>query len=262
MIYKRFSDLLAAYHDLESGDLFIGQIPASHLKHVIMADLTARGVVLIPSALAQVLNASKVAQALVLQPWMAPHTLAITRRKGLLDALDNYRRQGIEKAVTKEDRLHCGHGVRMWPDLELLYSCLGLDATAFPFVLQPLLGPFVDLRVIWVGDFHEAYCRDHPTNFRKNLAGGGESRPHRLSARQRRFCRQVLERSQMPYAHIDLMLMPNDAIHLSEIRMQGGIHGAQISRPELESMKATRRQALGDSILHGTVATALRREKG
>ncbi len=246
MIYKRFSELLHAYHRLETGDVFIGRIPGSHLKPVIMADLTARGVVLVPSAIAQLLHASKVAQAQVLQPWMLPHTMAITRRKQLIDALDHYRQQGIEAAVTKEDRLHCGHGVRKWRDLEMLYSCLGLNQGSFPFVLQPYLEQFVDLRVIWVGDFCEAYTRDHPTNFRKNLAGGGQSTVHKLSDRQHQFCEALMERSRMPYAHIDLMLTHNDEIYVSEIRMNGGIHGAQISRHELDRMKQERLKALID----------------
>lgn len=244
MIYRGFSALRHAYHELASGDVFVGQMPSSALRPVMMADLAARGVTLIPSAIAQLLHASKVAQAQVLGPWMLAHTIAVTRRKTLLDALDLYRQKGITVAVTKEDRLHCGHGVRKWADLELLYSCLGLNEKAFPFVLQPFVGSFTDIRIIWVGDFSEAYRREHQSSFRKNLAGGGRSVPCELTPRQRRFCRELMERSQMPYAHIDLMVSGEDECYLSEIRMNGGIHGAKITRQQLNQMKQERLDAL------------------
>ncbi len=240
MIYKRFSDLLDVYHRLESGDVFIGQIPSSHLKSAIMTDLAARGVTLLPSALAQLLHASKVVQAQILQPWMLPHTRAVTRRKQLMDAIDEYQQLGISVAVTKQDRLHCGHGVRKWGDLEMLYSCLAMDQTSYPFVLQPYREGFVDIRAICVGQFREAYTRDHPYNFRKNLAGGGQSHPYDLSQRQRQFCDTLLDRACMPYAHIDLMCFPDDEIYLSEMRLNGGIYGAKIERQTLERMKQKR----------------------
>ena len=243
MIYNRFSDLIRCYHSLAPGDVFAGQVPSSHLKPVILADLAARGVWLVPPPVAQLLNGSKTAQAMVLGPWMLPHTIAVSRRKEFVDALSVYHDMGIETAVTKSEGLHCGHGVRKWSDLETLYSCVGLDKTAYPFVLQPYVDEFLDLRVILVEEFCEAYARRNPANFRQNLSGGGSSTPYALSAEQIDFCRQVLHRSQMPFAHFDLMICGGDAIYLSEIRLNGGIHGAQVSRQTLDRLKQTRLDA-------------------
>ncbi len=240
MIVTRFSQLIRDYHRLGTGDVFIGQVPSSYLKSALLTDLTERGVRLLPSATAQVLNASKVAQAFLLNPWMVPPTLVITRRKELLDAVTTFSQKDMSVAITKADCLHCGHGVRKWDNLETLYSCLAFDEKAFPFVLQPCVTDFIDVRVVMVGDFCEAYSRRNLHNFRMNLATGGHSEPHVLTPAQAEFCHAVLARARMPYAHMDLMLLGNGSIHLSEIRLNGGIHGARIQRAELEQMKQAR----------------------
>lgn len=244
MIYTRYSKFIQAYHRLEHGDVFLGNVPSSHLKAAILADLTARGVRLIPSAVAQMINASKVAQAFILNPWMVPLTTAVVRRKQLLDAVAAYDRENIETVITKADRLHCGHGIRKWDSLEMMYACLGLDDAALPFVLQPFVEQFVDLRVIMVDDYCEAYVRTNPHNFRRNLSTGGRSQPHPLTDQQTDLCRNLMRRAQMPYAHIDLMLTPDGSAYLSEIRLNGGIQGARISRQELEKKKLRRLMAL------------------
>ncbi len=244
MIVTRFSQLIRDYHRLGAGDVFIGLVPRSCLKSTLLADLTDRGVKLVPPATAQLLNASKVAQAFLLNSWMVPHTLVITRRKELLDAVTAYHHKGITEAITKADRLHCGHGVRKWDNPETLFNCLGFDEKAFPFVLQPFVAAFTDVRVVVVGDFCEAYSRRNLGNFRMNLAAGGHSEPYALTDGQADFCRTVMARAGMPYAHMDLMLLDDGGIHLSEIRMNGGIHGARIGREELERMKQARLMAL------------------
>ncbi len=240
MIIKRFSQLIRDYHRLGAGDVFIGQVPSSFLKSFLLTDLTDRGVKLVPSATAQLLDASKVAQAFVLNPWMVPHTLAVARRKELLDAISAYNQKGISMAVTKADGLHCGYGVRKWDNLETLYSCVAFEKKAFPLVMQPFLSDFIDVRVIMVGGFSEAYCRRNRDNFRMNLAAGGHSEPYTLTPAQDEFCRGVLARSGMPYAHLDLMLLDDGRTVLSEIRLNGGIRGARIQRDELERMKQSR----------------------
>ena len=237
MIYTRYSKFIQAYDSLGCGDVYAGNVPSSHLKAAILTDLTARGIRLVPSALSQMINASKVAQAFILKPWMVPHTMAVVRRKQLLDAVTTYNRENIETVITKADRLHCGHGIRKWDSLEMMYACLGLDDAALPFVLQPFVEQFVDLRVIVVDDYCEAYIRMNPHNFRMNLSTGGRSQPHRLTDQQTDLCRQIMRRAQMPYAHIDLMLTSDGTAYLSEIRLDGGIQGAQISRASLEKKK-------------------------
>lgn len=244
MIVTRYSHLMQCYAELGPGDMFIGRIPRSHLKSILLVDLAARGVRLLPSATAQLLSASKTAQAFVLQQWMVPHTRVIVRRKDLLDALGDYRRHGVAAAVSKQEQLHCGHGVRKWNDLDILYSCLSLDERQFPFVLQPFRSVLADVRIIVVGDYWEAYARTNVEGFRMNLSAGGRTRPYVLSEDQTVLCRRVMARAQMPFAHIDLLITEEDDTCLSEISLSGGAHGAQVSQNELTKMKQQRLMAL------------------
>jgi glutathione synthase/RimK-type ligase-like ATP-grasp enzyme len=240
MIIKRFSQLIREYHSLAAGDVFVGQVPSFCLKSTLLADLTDRGIRLVPSATAQLLNASKVAQAFVLNPWMVPHTFAITRRRELLEAITAFDEMGISTTVTKADGLHCGHGVRKWDNLETLYSCLAFDDRAYPFVLQPHVADFKDIRAVIVGDYAEAYCRSNPHNFRRNLAAGGHSTSHVLAPAEEKFCRMIMQRAGMPYAHLDMMLLEDGSMYCLEIRMNGGIRGGRIERQALERLKQTR----------------------
>lgn len=225
------------YHDLGPGDFFIGQIPGNYLQCAMLADLTARGVGLLPPAIAQIVSSSKTAQTFILKQWMIPDTRVILRRKDLLDVLGVFIEKKIRAAVTKQEKMHCGHGVRLWSDLELMYSCLSLDDSHYPFVLQPFIEVAIDLRVIMVDDFCEAYARHNTSGFRMNLAAGGTSRPYELAQDQLAMCRDIISRVQMPYAHIDLLMTSDGDTYLSEISLNGGIHGAQISRPELDDLK-------------------------
>jgi ribosomal protein S6--L-glutamate ligase len=247
MIVTRFSQLTQFYEDLGPGDIFIGRIPRSHLKSVILVDLTARGVRLLPSATAQLISAFKTAQAFVLQQWMLPHTRVIEKRKDLLDAIIHYRRHDIAAAVSKQEHLHCGHGVRKWNDLDTLYSCLSLDERQYPFVLQPFRPIAADVRIIVVGDHREAYARSNPDGFRMNLSAGGSSRPYTLSDDQTAFCSRIMVRAQMPFAHIDLIITEEGRFYLSEISLSGGAHGAHISQNELTKMKQQHLMALARS---------------
>ncbi|MCJ8501676.1 ATP-grasp domain-containing protein [Desulfatitalea alkaliphila] len=243
-----YTQLMEAYHQLAPGDLFVGQIPASPLKAVLLTDLACRGVRLLPSAVAQTLHGNKCAQAFLLAPWMVPHTRVMTRRKALLDLLGEFERRGIAAAVTKHDHLHCGHGVRKWDDLEMLYNCMSLDEGRFPFVVQPYCEVTVDVRVVLVGEYVEAYARCNPQGFRKNLAAGGHSRHHVLTADQEEMCRRVMDRAQMPYAHMDLMVLGDGTVYLSEISLYGGVRGARVTQAELERMKRSRLAELAGSI--------------
>jgi glutathione synthase/RimK-type ligase-like ATP-grasp enzyme len=244
MIVTRFSHLMQCYAELGPGDSFIGRIPRSHLKAVLLVDLSARGVRLLPSATAQLLSASKTAQAFVLQQWMVPHTRVIAKRTDLLDAIGHYRRHGVTAAVSKQEHLHCGHGVRKWNDLDNLYSCLSLDERQFPFVLQPFRPVVTDVRIIVVGDYWEAYARMNSEGFRMNLSAGGRSGPYVLNEEQKAVCRRVMARAQMPFAHIDLLITEGGNFYLSEISLSGGAHGAQVSQNELTKMKQQRLMAL------------------
>jgi len=237
MIVRGSRQLSERYDRLASGDVYIGKIPGGPLRHTRLIDLLERGVHCLPSPLAQALNASKAAQAAILNDWMLPLTRVVRRRADLIAAIGVYQGQGVGPVVTKEDRLHCGHGVRYWENIEVLYSLAALDKSAFPFVLQPFLPHFSDVRVIVVGDYVEAYSRHNPDNFRMNLAVGGTSRPFTIDTERQRFCRTVMERARFPYAHLDLQLLENGRCYLAELALEGGIKGARMDRRSLTRMK-------------------------
>ena len=238
MIVRGSRQLLELYDRLAPGDVYIGKIPGGPLRYTRLIDLMERGIHCLPTPLAQTLNASKAAQAAILNEWMLPLTRVIRRRADLIAAIGLYQKQGVGPVVTKEDRLHCGHGVRYWENIEVLYSMAAFDKSSFPFVLQPFLQHFSDVRVIVVGDYVEAYSRHNPDNFRMNLAAGGMSRPFVIDTGQQRFCRSVMERARFPYAHLDLQLLENGRCYLAEMALEGGIKGAQIDRRSLVRMKS------------------------
>jgi ribosomal protein S6--L-glutamate ligase len=238
MIVRGSRQLSELYDRLAPGDVYIGKIPGGPLRYSRLIDLMERGVHCLPAPLAQTLNASKAAQAAILNEWMLPLTRVIRRRADLIAAIGVYQRQGVGPLVTKEDRMHCGHGVRYWENIEVLYSLAAFDKSSFPFVLQPFLQHFGDVRVIVVGDYVEAYSRHNPDNFRMNLAAGGTSRPFVIDTEQQLFCRSVMERARFPYAHLDLQLLENNRCYLSEMALEGGIKGAQIDRRSLVRMKS------------------------
>jgi glutathione synthase/RimK-type ligase-like ATP-grasp enzyme len=239
VIVKNINELTCAYQQLRSGDIVSARIVSKHLKQILLIDLLERGVRCCPSALSQVLNGSKTAQGLILKDWMMPETLVIQRRADLMKAIQAYHHKGVRQVVTKADKMHCGYGIRLWENTEMLYSVIAFSEDAYPFLLQPFLGDITDLRVIAVGEYMEAYIRHNPDNFRKNISTGGSALPYDLDNEKANMCRAVMNRGKFPFAHIDLQLLPDGACYLSEIALNGGIQGAQISRMELDQRKQT-----------------------
>jgi glutathione synthase/RimK-type ligase-like ATP-grasp enzyme len=143
----------------------------------------------------------------------------------------------ITGVVSKQEGMHCGHGIRRWASAESLYNSVAFDEAAYPFVLQPFLADISDIRVVVVGDYVEAYVRTNDFNFRANLAAGGTSRAFRMDAAAERLCREVMKRGRFPYAHIDLQLTSGGQCWLSEITLDGGIAAARIGREELQRRK-------------------------
>lgn len=237
MIIKTNRELKSRYDQLSRGDIFLGSLASKYLKQSMLIDLLERGVVCLPSALSQILNGSKIAQTFMLNRWMIPHSLVIHRRKDLMDAVSSYNEQHIGPVITKQDHMHCGHGVRRWQDIEKLYNYLAFSESSYPFVLQPYVENFTDVRVIIVGDCIESYVRQNPNNFRRNIAAGGNSSAFTLGADGRHICHEVMARGQFPYAHIDLFVMDSGAYYLSEIALNGGTRGAKITRQELDQKK-------------------------
>lgn len=237
MIIKSSSELKARYQDIGSGDIFIGKLTYKHLKPSVLIDFLERGVACYPSPLSQTLNSSKASQALILKKWMLPFTCVITRRIDLIKAINEYNKNSIGPVVTKEDQMHCGHGVRKWDSIETVYSFMAMSESSYPFVLQPFLEHFTDIRVIIVDDYIEAYARHNPNNFRMNISFGGKNSPYNLEKESEAFCREAMARGRFPFAHLDLQITDNGRCYLSEIALDGGTKGARINRRELDEKK-------------------------
>ncbi|MDY6792929.1 MAG: hypothetical protein SWH54_16820 [Thermodesulfobacteriota bacterium] len=237
MIISGNRKLKELYHKLGPGDIFVGMLASKHLKQSMLIDLLEREVHCFPSPLSQVINSSKALQALIFRDLMLPHTQVITRRVELIDAINLYNRHGIGPVVSKENHMHCGYGIRRWETVESLYSHMALIESCYPFVLQPLLENFTDVRIIIVGDYTEAYTRYNPYNFRMNISSGGKSHPYVLDKDKKEFCLSVMKRGKFPFAHIDLHILKNGNCFLSEIALNGGIKGAVIDRNELDEKK-------------------------
>ncbi|MCF8078943.1 MAG: hypothetical protein K9K88_06650 [Desulfobacterales bacterium] len=237
MIVRGHRELIRRYEELKPGDIFIGLVGDKVLRQSLLIDCLQRGIRCYPSALSQTLHHFKTAQARILGRWMLPLTRVISRRSDLLAAAGLYAKAGIGPVVTKQDHMHCGHGVRKWESVEILYNLAGFSPGAFPFVMQPFLASFTDIRVVVADDYQEAYERSNPGSFRKNLSAGGKSRPHELTPEQTSFCREVMTRGGFAYAHIDLHVTEEGRIYLSEITLNGGLKGAKISRDELDRRK-------------------------
>ena len=248
MIVRSNRELKDRYDDLRAGDVFIGSLSLKYLKESVLIDLVERGVHCLPSALSQILNRSKTVQAFLLKDWMLPQTLVIHRRPDLISAVTQYNKAGIGPIVSKQDHMHCGHGIRKWDNIETLYSYMALSESSYPFVLQPYLEDFNDIRVIIAGSYVEAYVRHNPYNFRVNLSAGGESHSCSLDAAKEKFCRSAMERGKFPYAHLDLLVSKNDTYYLSEISLNGGTKGAKISRQELDRKKKSLLEDLANEI--------------
>ncbi|MDO9565747.1 MAG: hypothetical protein Q7J15_03280 [Candidatus Desulfaltia sp.] len=237
MIIRKNRELKQQYDELCSNDVFIGIISSNHLRPYILIDLIERGVRCFPSPLAQVLNSSKVAQALVFKKWMLPYTCVINRRIDLIESINQYNKNNIGAVITKQNHLHCGFGVMKWETVENLYSFTAMSETSYPFVMQPFLENYIDVRIIIAGDYVEAYTRYNPNNFRMNIAAGGRSSPYNLDKEKEEFSRAVMKRGKFPFAHIDIMITDNNKYYLSEIALNGGIKGANINRQDLDQIK-------------------------
>jgi ribosomal protein S6--L-glutamate ligase len=238
VIVRTGKGLQENFHHLGPGDIVVGQMTSAQQMSVQLVDLLQRGIRCFPSALSQLLSRSKVAQAELLRSFMQPLTFAIRRRKDLLNAIHTYGQEGIGAVVSKQEHMHCGHGVRRWDHIEALYSCCGLDRETYPFVLQPFADDYDDVRVILIGDFEEAYVRSTSGGFRCNLSAGGVAHPYHLTPEQRDLCRRVMHRAQFPFAHIDLQVMPDGACYLMEISLNGGARGSRLKRPDVEALKS------------------------
>lgn len=200
-------------------------------EHLLL-DLVERGVHLIPSATAQLASKSKAFQAGIFSPWMIPETTVIYDVHYLLETINRYKEKNIEKVVLKHDRKNAGVGILLYSSIEDVYNQAANNILPFPFVLQPFIPQSVDIRVIIIDDYTEAYKRSNPYNFRNNLHCGGTASPFNLSEKHLVFCMEIMKRGDFPYGHLDLMMTEKGKVYLAEINLRGGIKGAQITTKE------------------------------
>ncbi len=232
LLIRRITDFRRHYQRLQPGDAVIGPLALKPGEELKLLDLMDRGVVFFPSALAQILSRSKVAQAEVLAEFMVPGVFVAYALPDLSARLADFQSRGLGAVVTKRDQAHLGLGVGLWPSLEVLYSLAGLQGLPYPLVVQPFLPEARDLRVVVMAAYVEAYERENPYSFRKNLYQGGSSKPASLDPDQVLFCRRVMARGKFPYAILDLLVSPQGQLYLSEISLKGGLTGARLTQAE------------------------------
>ncbi|MFH0781673.1 MAG: hypothetical protein V2B20_06925 [Pseudomonadota bacterium] len=243
--------LFQSYQKLGKDDIVIGRIRLKLGEEHLLTDLLARGIHLIPSAIAQLASRSKVFQARIFSDYLPPDTLAIYDAQTLLQVSSLYLKHGHRRVVLKHDRKNAGIGVHIFPSIEALYNQVSVTAYPFPFIIQPFQPEIRDIRVIIIDDYSEAYQRSNPFNFRQNLHCGGKAIPFTLSNRQLDFCREVMQRGAFPYGHLDLLLTPDNDIHLMEINLRGGLRGAKISGEEYqERIAAAHQKAIQELTSH------------
>ena len=120
MILKGIRKLKACYHQIGPGDVYLGTVVSGPLMQSMLIDMQQRGVHCLPSPLSQCISKSKAMQALVFRDWMLPHTRVISRRQELMEAIHDYNTRCIGRVITKENHMHCGHGVRKWDNIDTL----------------------------------------------------------------------------------------------------------------------------------------------
>lgn len=224
------------YHRLQNGDYVIGRVRIKKTEEHLLLDLVERGITLFPSALSQQLCRSKTFQALLFAGEMLPLTQPIHDQHDMLETVNLYHQHGVGKVVTKDDRKNAGMGIHLWTNVEEVFTHSSLGSLPFPFVIQPFAENSIDIRVILLGKYQEAYSRTNPHNFRNNLHCGGHSTPCELTDAQWNLCANIMKRGKFPYAHIDLMVLGSGKTYLAEVNLRGGIKGALISPAEYKKI--------------------------
>ncbi len=241
-------------HELTEGDVLVGLLNIKPTEEVLFLDLVERGVILFPPALAQELSRSKCLQAMVYGPLMVPLTFVARDRHDLIRHIEPYAREGVERVITKQNRHNCGLGIHVWPSIEDVHNQACFGSLAYPFVVQPFVDTVLDVRVIVLGEYVEAYWRKNRHCFRNNLYFGGECDRYELSGEQWRICQEAMRRGKFPYAHLDLMVTRSGRTYLSEINLRGGLKGARISTDEYHR----RIQAIEEGFVKGLSTNQLK----
>ena len=231
-IIRDNSTFFECYEELSPGDIVQGRIRLYPGEEHLLLDLVARDIIMIPDALAQLCSRSKVLQCRVLGKYMVPSTRAVYSINDMIQVVTEYGRDKVGRVVCKLDRANAGMGVLQFSTIEDVYTQAALGILSFPFVVQPFYADCKDVRVVVLGEYTEAYRRHNPHNFRHNLHCGGMSASCDLNEEQIALCREIMERAQFPYAHIDFLLTPSGSAWLNEINLRGGLRGAKISQQD------------------------------
>ena len=222
------SELPSLFHKLGAGDITACRLRLKYEEEHLLLDLVERGVQLIPSATSQLASRSKTFQARLLGELMIPDTVVIYDIHGLLETVSRYGRHCIEKVVLKHDRKNAGLGIHLFQNIEDVYTQAANNVLPYPFVLQPFIADSIDVRVVFLDNYVEAYERRNPDNFRNNLHCGGKAISYALTQQQTELCRKAMQRGSFPYGHLDLMITKEGKTYLAEINLRGGIRGAVI----------------------------------
>ncbi len=247
MIITDNKTLFTRLNDIGSGDAMVGRVRIRPGEEGLLLYLQSLGLKMMPSALSQLLSRSKVMQAEIFAAFMPPMTRPVFSRHDLFELISGYGENHIGRVVSKLDHANGGLGINLWPDIEALHNQVCFGNLDFPFVVQPFIENCRDLRLIVIGDYHEAYWRDNQAGFRNNLHAGGVSRPAEVDPQWLDFSKRVMAQGEFPYAHIDLMFTEGK-FYLGEINLRGGLRGAAISTSRYKSFKEEIHTAFSKSI--------------
>jgi len=226
--------LFQHYEELSPGDIICCRIRLRPDEEHLLLDLSSRGVIGIPSFLSQLCSRSKLFQTRLFASAMLPGTRAVYTIHDLTNILNEYGEDKRTGVIVKLEGKNAGTGVLKFPSIEDVYSQSTLKNLHFPYVVQPFAEMIRDIRVIVIGDYHEAYERSNPHSFRNNLHCGGNAQPVDLTDEQRALCQSIMSRGNFPYGHIDLMIDPDGIGYLGEINLRGGLRGARIAAAEYQ----------------------------
>lgn len=224
--------LFKHYNELTSGDIVRCRVRLRPGEEHLLLDLSARGVIAVPSFLSQLCSRSKVLQTRLFSSTMLPGTRVVYTLHDLVEAVNAYGADNVREVIVKLEGKNAGLGVLKYFSIEDVYSQSVLKQIQLPFIIQPFLPAARDLRIIVIDDYVESYERSNPHTFRNNLHCGGTAKPVSLSGDLRELCAEVMERGMFPYAHIDLMIAEDGTGYFSEINLRGGLRGARIKAGE------------------------------
>lgn len=228
IVIKDNESLFNQYDSLTAGDIICCRIRLKPGEEHLLLDLSERGVKSVPSFTSQLCSRSKAFQTRLFAWAMIPGTTAIYTVHDLLTVIGQYGNSGVTKVVLKQEGKNGGLGVFLFNSIEEIYTQSAAGVFRYPFVVQPFISDYQDLRIILLDDYLEVYERISSGSFRHNLHCGGSPRPAELTDSQLDLCHTIMDQGAFPYAHIDLMVTDAGTTYFTEINLRGGIRGAKI----------------------------------